>query len=329
MDKERKSLIENYFKITDIQHPNLTKIAKFGISFLIWGGLLLYFETLGVFKNVSLVGSILIVLGVVSFFLWLRPFISFKKIFYSRPYEADIDIWFIDDMHAEIKPRALELLQINERSLKDENIIFIPYPIYWNEKNIKGEVIRRGDHDGRFRYTMWVVQVLVVTEKYVSYYSCNYDWRENRIFKEYTNEYFFDDISSVRNDVEDLPYSMLSEDEEEGKESALLSAEVFKIKNMSGDSITVVTEVPDLNVPDLYVNNLKKLVIAMRVLLRNRRYGETIEVREEGATEIELPVEDDEVVETSGVAIFHQQLRELYDEYCEAMDAKRKSKGRE
>lgn len=328
MANDSRVLIGNYFKVFDTEYPSFRNAAKFGSGFIILGGLLLYFEYLGVFKDVSLIGTIMILVGLVSFFMWLKPFVFLKKIFYSRPSDADMDIWFISDLHEYIKPRALEHLQINERSLRDENIIFIPFPVYWNHPGLKSEeILRRSDDEGLYTYTVWTVQMLVVTEKFVSYYSCIYNWPTNDILDERTNEYFFEDIASVRNDIEKLPYKLLDDNGNEPENASNPTAKVFKLTNMSGDSLTLITEIPELNVPDTYVNNLEKLVRAMRVLLRNRRYGETIQVKEEGPTEVELSVDDEaQEEEVKPVVFFHQQLREMYESYSAEMDEKRKRK---
>ncbi len=329
---DSRVLIENYFKITDTEYPTFRNVAKFGSGFIIIGGLLLYFENIGVFKDVILIGTIMILIGVASFFKWLRPFIFLKKIFYSRPSDEDMHVWFMNDIHEHVKARALDQLQINERSLKEENIIFIPYPVYWENSGAAPEhILRRSDSKGAFLYTVWTVQMLVVTEKYVSYYSCVYNWITNEMFNERTNEYFFDDIVSVRNDVENLSYNVLDDNGNVSEDASTLMAKTFKLVSMSGDSLTLITELPALGVPEEYVNSLEKLVKAMRVLLRNRRYGETIQLEDEGPIEVELPVEEDTVIEndTSPIAIFHQELHELFEDYSIAMDKKRKGISRE
>jgi hypothetical protein len=326
MANDNRVLIGNYFRVFDTEYPNFRNAAKFGSGFLIIGGLLFYFQSIGVFQNVQILATVMMLIGVASFWLWLRPFLFFKRIFYSRPSDADMDIWFINDLHEFIKPRALEHLQINERSLKEENIIFIPYPVYWNHPEVDPDVImRRSDDDGLFTYTVWTVQMLVVTEKFVSYYSCIYNWPDNEILDERTNEYFFEDIASVRNDVISLPYNLLDERGDEPadeKEKHKPTAKVFQLTNMSGDSLTLITEISELNVPDTYVNNLEKLVKAMRVLLRNRRYGEIIEYKE---PQKEMPEtsEENEQTEQKPKAYFHQQLREMYEEYSADMAEKR------
>ena len=117
---------------------------------------------------------------------------------------------------------------------------------------------------------------------------------------------------------------MIGEEGEDEEKKTGISAKVFKLTNMSGDSLTLITEVPMLNVPDTYVNNLEKLVKAMRVLLRNRRYGETIQ--EKAPIEDELGPADKETAKEmkrsgdTGAVYFHQQLREIYEDYSAELE---------
>ena len=177
MGNDNRILIGNYFRIFDTEYPSFRNAAKFGSGFIILGGLLLYFQSVEIFTNMRIIGTVMVLVGFASFIMWLRPFLTLKRIFYSRPSDADMDIWFINDLHEFVKPRALEHLQINERSLKEENIIFIPYPVYWETSGLgPDEVLRRADDQGLYAYSVWAVQMLVVTEKFVSYYSCVYNW---------------------------------------------------------------------------------------------------------------------------------------------------------
>ncbi|MEA2042080.1 MAG: hypothetical protein U9N85_05960, partial [Bacteroidota bacterium] len=236
MGDDNRILIGNYFRIFDTEYPSFRNAAKFGSGFIILGGLLLYFENIEVFQDVKILGVVLVIIGTASFVMWLKPFLLLKRIFHSRPADADMDIWFINDLHRHIKPRALEQLQINKRSLKEENIIFIPYPVYWSHPEIEpDDIVRRADNEGLYAYSVWTVQMLVVTEKFVSYYSCVYNWPENDILDERTNEYFFEDVASVRNDTELMDYTLLGEENNENEKKTAINAKVFKLTNMSGD----------------------------------------------------------------------------------------------
>ncbi len=321
MSSDKNRLIENYFKITEAEYPSFRKAAKYGTGLIILGSLLFYLQYIEVLRNINIISTVTVLLGVFSFWLWLRPFFTLRKIFYSRPADGDMDIWFLEDMHDIIVPRALDQLKINESSLREENIIIVPYPIYWAYPGVDTDrVSRKKGDDDSYTYTMWLVQILIVTDNFISYYSCVFDWLEDRISDERTNEYFFDDISSVRNDIDFIDYKFIDNDDQK-----IGNAKVFKLTNMSGDYLTIITDIPGLAVPETYTNNLERLVQALRVMLRHRRYGEEPEAKvteseDENIEEVEFEVKDskDEV-------FFHQQLRKIYYDYSKNLEEQKKA----
>ncbi|MCF6365528.1 MAG: hypothetical protein L3J35_04935 [Bacteroidales bacterium] len=312
MSSNKRQLINKYFDFQELDFSVSKKLAKYGIGILLLGILLLYLQQIDVIGNFIIISTIFILVGLFSFWILIKPFIAKSGIFISQAEDGDMDVWFLEDMHEVIKPRALEQLSINPSSLKEENIIIIPFPVYWECSGISKENIKRKQgEDGSFIYTAWQVQVLIVTENFISYYSCTYDWLNSNITDERTNEYFFDDIASVRNDIIPTEYKFI--DNEEAK---IGNAKVFMLANMSGDKLTIITDIPSLNVPEGYSNNLERLVQAIRMLLRNRRYGEEIEVPDKVEKDEEgIEFEIDNKTEDKSKAYFHQQLRELYNEY--------------
>ncbi len=329
MNKQR--LLNNYFKVYEAQYPSFRNAAKYGSFFVAAGAFLLLMEMLTYFQNVQLAGSILILIGVFAFWLWARPYIAGKKTFFNRPLDDDIDIWFKQDLNEIIKPIALEQLQINESQLKNENIVIIPHPVYWQVDDVESEaILRRQAGNGTFAYAIWRVQILILTDNYISFYSCIYDWLNEEVSDERTNEYFFDDISSIRNDEERFSEVFIDNEEEKiGK------VKVFKLTNMSSDSLTLITEIPKLEAQPVSVIKLDKIVKALRLMLRNRRYGEEIEpktLKNEIKKEIEKQlneVENPEQAVKEKDRIFHRELAVKHSEDSKKKDEERKNKNEE
>ncbi len=316
MSTEKRRLIRTYFEIGEPDFPSLRKLAKYGTAFFVIGILLLYFEQINLIGNFKIISVILILSGLFSIWILVQPFVKNNFVFKNRAEDGDMDVWFLEDMHEIVKPRALEQLSINPSSLKEENIIIVPYPIYWNYPGInKEEIYRKKGEDGSFIYSVWQVQILVVTENFISYYSCAYNWPETKRYDERTNEYFFDDISSVSNDIVLFDYKFI-----DNEEIDIANGKVFKLANLSGDKLTIITDIPSLNVPAGYSNNLERLVQAIRKLLRNRRFGEEIEVPINMSEEDGVEFEIDTKSAASDKLFFHQQLRELYKDYNKVFD---------
>ncbi len=327
MSADYKRLIRNYFHVFEAEYPSFRKAAKFGTGFIILGVFLLYMQYIQVFKNIQILSVVFILVGVFSFWKWMRPYFFLKRIFYTRPADGDMDVWFHNDVHEVIKPRAFELLRINPSSLKDENVIIVPYPVFWDVPGMaKIEKTRRQGEDGKYIYTVWAVQILIVTDYFLSYYSCHYDWLGDKMFNERTNEYFFDDIVSVSNDDEPLDYTLLLKDAKKAGQS-----KIFKLRNMSGDELKIITDVPSLEAPSAYVNSLDRLVQALRILLRHRRKGVEIEVNKPKPDEqahVEEPTVNTAPVQEDDTVMFHRELRQLYEEYSKEMDELRKEKNK-
>jgi len=321
MASDKRILIKKYFDTEELDFPLSKKLAKYGIVLFLLGILLLYLQQIEILGNVLIVSVIFILTGLLSFWILIKPFINSSIVFSSRAEDGDMDVWFLEDMHEVIKSRALEQLSINPSSLKEENIIIVPFPIYWNNEGVNPQ--RKQGEDGSYVYTVWQVQILIVTENFISYYSCVYDWLNSSISDERTNEYFFDDIASVRNDIVPLDYNFI-----DNNELPIGSAKAFMLSNMSGDKLIIITDIPSLSVPAGYSNNLERLVQAIRILLRNRRYGEEIELVDEQKSEtdedgIEFEIDDktkQQLIEDKSKVFFHQQLRELYNDYNEDDD---------
>ncbi len=326
----KRVLINKYFQ-DEIQEPQekehfLDEYAKYGILLLFIGLFLFYIKNSINFNGIGILSVFLIILGLTSFWITIRPYITNKEISKEDVEDGDIDIWFFEDINEVVVPRAIEFLGINKNKIKDENIIIVPHPIYWtNETSEYYNIKRKQGTDGTFVYSTWKIQVLIATENFISYYSCVFDWLNLSISEEITNEYFFDDIVSVKNDIIKLNYKFI-----DNNDISIGQAKVFILSNMSGDKLTIISDIPSLNVPNGYSNNLERLVKAIRILLRNRRYGEDVELTEKYLeSDIEFEVEMKIEGEDGGKKFFLHQLKELYSEYnqeIETNDANREER---
>ena len=316
IDKDK--LIKNYFNVHATDRPSFKNAAKYGTIFIAFSVFLVLMQQFHYLQNVVIIATVSFFIGVFAFWLWIKPYFIGNTLFFSRPFDEDMDDWLLEDLHDIVKPKALEQLKINESSIKDENILIVPYPVYWNSPGIDPEnIFRRGGDDGLFAYSVWTVQVIVLTDNFISYYSCAYDWINNDIAGEKTNEFFFDDISSVKNDETFIEDKIIDDEEQ-----SVGQAKTIRFTNMSGDSLDIITEIPGLLAPPSTVTSLDKAVQALRIILRNRRYGELVEEKKEKiAEEVKEEIKEED---SSKKRHFHQQLREIHKEYSEKLDEERK-----
>ncbi len=202
--------------------------------------------------------------------------------------------WFIEDLNKVIKETAINKLRLNIGTLELKNFLIVPYPVYWQEPGLDESIIlKRPSENGTMSYSVWNVQVIALTQNYISYYTCTYDWLNNMLINERTNEFFYDDISSVKNDMEMIERHFVDKEyiDEEGKPTApdKLVTSVFKVTNMSSDSLNVITNIQQMGHSANLIVNLEKAVQALRIILRKRRYDEDqdpiIVEKEEAETE--------------------------------------------
>jgi len=263
---EKRELINHFFDVHDAKFPAFgERVFRAAMIVLGFGIFVVLF-----FQNTLIIGVICIGISVYAAYRWLKPYYDGKNYFKLRPPVTQMHQWLIEDLNIEIKNKAVTALAIDPNKLLPENFIIIPYPVFWQ---IGGaEVKRRMGEDGKFCYSVWNVQVLAITDFYLSIYSCTYDWSTNRIFGENTYEYFYDDISAIKNDTEPLPYKLMGQDEQ-----TVGAGKIMKIINMSGDSLSLIADIPSLNSSPDAKTSIDKATQVVRIILRNRRYGEVVE----------------------------------------------------
>ncbi len=241
---------------------------------ILFGLFIMYF-----FNNTTTAGIGFIITGWILFAVWAKPYFRGRKVYSLRPSEEDMIKWLINDLNTEIKKTAIKKLRLNMSALESKNFLLVTYPVYWEVPGIEKEnILKRATESGNILYSVWNVQIIALTINYISFYTCTYDWANNIIMHERTNEFFYDDISSVKNDVELIEHYLADKNytDEEGNQLLpdKLTANVFVVKNMSTDTLKVITNILEMKIPPQLVVDLEKAVLALRIILRKRRYDE-------------------------------------------------------
>lgn len=265
---EREIQMNLYFTALPAKLPPLSAPLKIAAG-LIFTGI-----AIGLYYDWPLAFTILAIAttGIGSF--WLRSFLRTKNIYRERPASEKMINWLIADLQTKVKPRAAEALSLNINQLKPENFILIPYPVFWgglgvDEKNL----LRRDTGNKSFIYNYWKVQVIALTRNYLSYYICDYDWLTNSLSREFTNEYFYADISSVKTDVEEINKKLAGKEQ-----STQLPVSVIRISNLSSDSLQLITDIPDLNYPKELMVDTERIIQILRLILRRLRQDKPTDI---------------------------------------------------
>ena len=136
--------------------------------------------------------------------------------FSNRATDEQMKAWLIKDIKETVKPKSITTLSLNMADIRPENFIIIPIPIYWQTSGIEpGHVKRCPLDDGTYVYSMWRVQILVLTKHYISLFKCNYDWFSNSISSISTNEFYFQDITEAAMTKESTGEVKVSQEEKQ------------------------------------------------------------------------------------------------------------------
>ncbi len=287
---ETKDLLKkNYFFVNKAQFPSyfagsvLMAYLFMGLAIFV----VIYFERV---VWTYLFATLLVVIAFIYTFKWVKPYYAQKQKYAMRPTHNQIENWFVEDLRDIIKPAATEMLSLNPATITPENFIIIPHPIYWKVGGVPDEHITFYNTGEYKVYATHKIQVLALSENYISFYNCTFDWLNKEIVSPYTLEFFFDDISSIRAASKELGYIRVDSkpkelekaeetpETEDDEELRVGACQTVVIKNKSGESIDVIVTIPELESSPRIALKPEKVMQTLRIMLRHRRYGEEFEI---------------------------------------------------
>ncbi len=270
----KRKLIKNFFHFNQALFPSFLEINILITYISVALGLFILF-----YFNPSwptyLLAIISLAVGFYFALRWIEPYYKKRREYSKRPTAQLMQYWLVDDIKNIVKPAARDLLSIPS-SVPDENYIIIPYPIYWEDSAIPEDAILRADIGGSFIYSAYKIQILVVAESFLSLYTCDYNWVENQILNQQTQEFFFEDISSINTATEVLEHKIFDQRDKEDAPT-IGKVPVIIIHNKANEEMKVIVDVPVLNVTPKIRQNTIRIMQVLRILLRNRRAGEVFE----------------------------------------------------
>lgn len=282
---EFKELLKhNYFFVNKAKFPSFfassVLLSYFFVGIAIF--VVLYFEHV---IWTYLFSALLITIAFFYTFKWFKPYFLQKRKYLQRPTHNQIENWFASDILSTVKPAAIEMLSLNPATITPDNFIIVPYPVFWKYGEIEDSHITRVNTGEYNIYSTQNVQVLALTENYISFYHCTFDWLNNAIVNPKTLEFFFDDISSIRVENQELGHRRIDASEAKKGEDAdpeeyagVGPAQTIVIKNKSGETIDVAVAFSELNSSPRISLKPEKIMQTLRIMLRHRRYGEEFEI---------------------------------------------------
>jgi len=278
IDNETKTLLKkNYFFVNKAKFPSYTG-----------GNILLVYLFLGIsvfvliyFKPVTMTyifATILVIMSFIFSYRWLSPYYESKLKFARRPTHDQMENWLVRDIRDFIKPSAIDILSLNPATISPENFIIVPQPIFWEIGGVPKEHIVRNKAGEYFIYATYKMHVVALSQNYISYYTCVYDWLNNKIVSPFTLEFFFEDISSITAENQDLGLIVMGKKAED-ENSKIGVNQTVVIRNKSGESMSIVVNIPSLLASPRTSLKTEKVMQTLRIMLRHRRFGEEFEIK--------------------------------------------------
>ena len=224
---------------------------------------------------------------------WLKPYIDALDEFKMMPSAQQMENWLIKDIKNIVKPAAVEMLSLNPLTITPDNFLILITPIYWNTQGIEPEHIKRRQVKDYFIYSVYTIQIVALTENYISYYTCIFNWVENTILSPYTMEFFFEDISSITSETVSLEHIAIDKKEDD-EDAKIGSAKMVYIHNKSGQKIELIAEIPSLKASPRITIKAEKVMQTLRIMLRHRRFGELYFIEKEEKKDSENQEENQE-----------------------------------
>jgi len=267
----RKQQISDFFLLTPPKAYNLEKkVQYFFMVILPIIPAIVYLSSLSNGISISLAYLLVIYL------VWLRPRQIKMRKYNSRVSSDTINNWFLESLKTKILDRAIEYLELETKDFTKEQFIIIPYPVFNATKKIKDESVLRVKsilsvknknlpEEYCYHYTVWNIQIMVMSQSYLSYYFCSYNWLKNEIINEKTNEYFYNDIALIKTDYDQVSFQT------KWDENPILEARITKLIHNSGDTLSLITELPELHQPAKTLVDIEKLEKTIRFLIRHAK----------------------------------------------------------
>ena len=277
MESHQSQLHDYFFAEKPIQPGFENPWIKWGVIFIFIGAGIFF-----LLQNTRGIPFLLIFTGIVMVVYAIIIYLEALQRYNNRINDETVDDYLLEDLKTTVQKKALEKFQLDEADFDEERILLIPGPIYWVAPGVsEGSIFRKKGHDGRYRYTVWQVVILLLNANYISIYECTYDWLSNYILDERTNEFFHHEIATVRTETIEKKRQLVND------EGVLNFVQIFKMTNLSSDTAIVETNDDELMTSPKMGRPAEHAVRTIRALLREKK---AIHI----GTTFELPVEKED-----------------------------------
>ncbi len=265
VNTEKSEKISGFFADENRSAFKPSDYTKYGYVFLLLGLLVVYLSWFGYIGSYILLGIAFIVVGIFLIRRKLNDLFSFG----DREMQDDEEMiaLFFKDVNDFVLKKAFQISGIDNGNT-DANIFKFYFPIYEKYFGTEFEtIVKKQLDDETFMYAVWKVHIFIATQNFLNYYSCIYNWIDNECNNEVSNEFFYSDIASIKNEFTEKEISDTDDVMSE-------KVKTFIVSNISGDKIEFEFENSLLKLPISFENDIESFVREMRLLIRKKRFPE-------------------------------------------------------
>ena len=180
--------------------------------------------------------------------------------------DSDIDKWLSEDVD-KIARDSVSKLGL-DKSLLARDAIVVRGPVLWKTNGVSEQDLKwKKGEDGAVRFAINRLTILQFTNQLLAVFTCDYNFLKGTCFNSETNEYYYQDIVSVRTGEESMPYTLPDDVQIE-------HSRTFRITVSSGDSILVVigaTELEKFTSGKIPTKHADEAVQVVRTMLREKK----------------------------------------------------------
>jgi hypothetical protein len=199
------------------------------------------------------------------------PAIMLWRALRPRPSHEQIDAWLAEDL-AQLAPRALRKLDLDEEDIVTDGPLRIIAPILWSTHGVPESetklfrVEKRGKQKVA-RYAIHHVTAIILTKDHLGAYWADFNFLRNAFLNEHAQEFHYRDVVSVSLQEDSTNLTLTT-----GQK--MVHAQQFRLSVTSGEHISVVVgsrEIEEATGAKQDTDSVEKVVRAIRKMLRERK----------------------------------------------------------
>lgn len=185
-----------------------------------------------------------------------------------KPSDLQVQSW-LDEGIRKLSEHSRGKLNLDESEGSISAPLIIAGPILWDTGGVSSDdlVWKRGE-DGLVRFGVYRVTIILLTDRHLTSYACDYNFIRDVALNERTDEFHYRDIVSVSTREQDTAYTLPT-----GKK--MTKAQAFSLSVASGESISVMVDSAEIReitgVEKLPETGADKAVANIRAMLRDKK----------------------------------------------------------